>query len=303
MSTHHRHQQKSKKNKPIVIILGLVLLGCLVFQAYLLTHAGQLKKSVSTAKTSVKTSTSQSSQAKAKEMSWERKSDPVQIPILMYHAIHVMDPSEVASANLIVDPAVFDSHIKRLKDEGYYFLTPEEAYKALEENSLPTGVDKVVWLTFDDGNADFYTQAYPILKEYGVKATNNIITGFVEEERASNVTVEQMREMKEHGMSFQSHTQNHPDLSSKDSLTQAQEMTESKAYLDDVLAQETIALAYPSGRYNQLTEANASDIYKLAVTTNEGLAEKADGLLSLDRVRVLPGMTADDLLLAMGDHQ
>lgn len=36
--------------------------------------------------------------------------------------------------------------------------------------------------------------------------------------------------------------------------------------------------------------------YKMALTTNEGLASAADGLLSLNRVRVLPYMTAEMLL-------
>lgn len=80
----------------------------------------------------------------------------------MYHAVHVMDPSEASNANLIIDPDLFEAQIKALSKAGYYFLTPEEAYKAFTENALPA--KKVVWLTFDDGNEDFYTIAYPILK-------------------------------------------------------------------------------------------------------------------------------------------
>lgn len=76
-------------------------------------------------------------------------------------------------------------------------------------------------------------------------------------------------------------------------------MTGSKSFLDSNLSQDTIALAYPSGRYNDTTLQTAGQSYKLAVTTNEGLAEYNDGLLSLDRVRVLPNMTADDLLASM----
>ena len=38
---------------------------------------------------------------------WKTYDEPVQIPILMYHAVHVMDPSEASNANLIVDPDLF----------------------------------------------------------------------------------------------------------------------------------------------------------------------------------------------------
>ncbi|SUO68521.1 polysaccharide deacetylase family protein [Streptococcus pyogenes] len=50
-----------------------------------------------------------------------------------------------------------------MKDEGYYFLSPEEVYRALSNNELPA--KKVVWLTFDDSMIDFYNVAYPILKK------------------------------------------------------------------------------------------------------------------------------------------
>lgn len=155
-------------------------------------------------KQEIKTKTNASSHRKIvtsiKKKKWIKQKTPVKIPILMYHAVHVMDPSEAASANLIVAPDIFESHIKRLKKEGYYFLAPNEAYRALNENALPD--KKVIWITFDDGNADFYTKAYPILKKYKVKATNNIITGFVQEGRESNLNVQQMLEMKQNGMSF-----------------------------------------------------------------------------------------------------
>lgn len=105
-------------------------------------------------KQEIKTKTNASSHRKIvtsiKKKKWIKQKTPVKIPILMYHAVHVMDPSEAASANLIVAPDIFESHIKRLKKEGYYFLAPNEAYRALNENALPD--KKVIWITFDDGN-------------------------------------------------------------------------------------------------------------------------------------------------------
>jgi len=220
--------------------------------------------------------------------------EPVQIPILMYHAVHVMDPSEASNANLIVDPDLFEAQIKALSKAGYYFLTPEEAYKAFTENALPA--KKVVWLTFDDGNEDFYTIAYPILKKYKAKATNNVITGFVKKGNAGNLTVKQMKEMMAHGMSFQSHTVNHPDLSATDKATQKVELTDSIDFLENKLNTKVNTIAYPSGRYNQTTLDLAKKTYKLGLTTNEGLASAKDGLLSLNRVRILPTTTAKGLL-------
>ena len=271
-----------KKLNLLLLFLNLVLLGLLA--VFMLNRPSQSGNSQKGTQTSQSTSTAK----------WKTYDEPVQIPILMYHAVHVMDPSEASNANLIVDPDLFEAQIKALANAGYYFLTPEEAYKAFTENALPA--KKVVWLTFDDGNEDFYTIAYPILKKYKAKATNNVITGFVKKGNAGNLTVKQMKEMMAHGMSFQSHTVNHPDLSATDKATQKVELTDSIDFLENKLNTKVNTIAYPSGRYNQTTLDLAKKTYKLGLTTNEGLASAKDGLLSLNRVRILPTTTAKGLL-------
>ena len=271
-----------KKLNLLLLLLNLVLLGLLA--VFMLNRPKQSANSQKGTQTSQSTSTAK----------WKTYDEPVQIPILMYHAVHVMDPSEASNANLIVDPDLFETQIKALANAGYYFLTPEEAYKAFTENALPA--KKVVWLTFDDGNEDFYTIAYPILKKYKAKATNNVITGFVKKGNAGNLTVKQMKEMMAHGMSFQSHTVNHPDLSATYKATQKVELTDSIDFLENKLNTKVNTIAYPSGRYNQTTLDLAKKTYKLGLTTNEGLASAKDGLLSLNRVRILPTTTAKGLL-------
>ncbi len=273
---------KRKKMNFLLLVINLVLLGILAI--FMLNRPNQSKTNQKQAQTSQSKGTA----------NWKTYDNPVQIPILMYHAVHVMDPSEASNANLIVAPDNFEAQIKAMVDAGYYFLTPEEAYKALTENALPA--KKVVWLTFDDGNEDFYTIAYPILKKYKAKATNNIITGFVKKGNAGNLTVKQMKEMMAHGMSFQSHTVNHPDLSVNDKATQKAELTDSIDFLEDKLNTKVNTIAYPSGRYNQTTLDLAKKTYKLGLTTNEGLASAKNGLLSLNRVRILPTTTSKGLL-------
>lgn len=273
---------KRKKMNFLLLVINLVLLGILA--VFMLNRPNQSKTNQKQAQTSQSKGTA----------NWKTYDDPVQIPILMYHAVHVMDPSEASNANLIIAPDNFEAQIKAMVDAGYYFLTPEEAYKALTENALPA--KKVVWLTFDDGNEDFYTIAYPILKKYKAKATNNIITGFVKKGNAGNLTVKQMKEMMAHGMSFQSHTVNHPDLSVNDKATQKAELTDSIDFLEDKLNTKVNTIAYPSGRYNQTTLDLAKKTYKLGLTTNEGLASAKNGLLSLNRVRILPTTTSKGLL-------
>lgn len=297
----HRHRRQKKK--PTVLIwfflaFACVIAGVAIFFIAKPNHATKQAQDVIKQESTViavsSTSSSTTSQ-ESSEVDWVKQDTAIHFPILMYHAIHVMAPEESANTNLIVDPTTFESHIQRLSNEGYYFLTPEEVHKVLTENVLPNGNQKIIWLTFDDSLWDFYDNAYPILQKYQVKATNNVITSTVGSQ--ANLSLDEMLEMKNNGMSFQDHTVTHPDLSATDSSTQTTEMKDSKQYLDDSLNQDTIAIAYPAGRYSDTTLQIAENLdYKLGVTTNEGLASADNGLLSLNRIRILPTTTADSIM-------
>ncbi|HEM5124487.1 TPA: polysaccharide deacetylase family protein [Streptococcus suis] len=292
---------RTQKKQLVPMLLGIALLVVTLLSIFLIflkqPSKQQSDSKASTVETTASSSvmTSESSEVKT-GIIWEQQTEPIKLPILMYHAIHVMAPEEEANANLIVDPTTFESHLKALQDAGYYTLSPEEAYKVLTENVLPAG-KKVVWLTFDDSLWDFYSYAYPLLKQYQMKATNNVITGFTEYGQAGHLTLDQIKEMQTAGLSFQGHTVNHPDLEYSSIEDQTNELTSSKAYLDSQLNQETIAIAYPGGRYSADTVALTEQAgYKLGLTTNNGLASLADGLLSLNRVRILPTTTGDGLI-------
>lgn len=311
MKKRHKHEKTSKKPMMlvnIILFLACIIAGTMLFftlkESHLILSAEKTeqisKKSDQQTPTTPSTEQSSATQSSdnSSEVNWVHQDSDVSLPILMYHAIHVMAPEEASNANLIVDPTTFESHIKRLSDEGYYFLTPEEAYKVLTENVLPNGNTKIIWLTFDDSLWDFYDNAFPILKKYSAKATNNVITSTVG--NSANFSLDQMREMKEQGMSFQSHTSTHPDLSASDDNTQKTEMSDAKSYLDSNLSQDTMTIAYPAGRYSDTTLQLAGELnYKLGITTNEGIADKNDGLLSLDRIRILPETTADSLMASI----
>ena len=292
MNYRKRHVPKKIR---LLLILNAFLLSCIfILGIFLLirvvTTPGVNKQEAETSQTAKQTGST---------TKWVKQDQPVKIPILMYHAVHTMAPSEEANANLIVAPETFESHLKALKEAGYYTLTPEEAYRALTKNELPEG-RKVVWLTFDDGIADFYTIVYPLLKKYQMTATNNIITSFSEKEKPSVLTFDQIKEMKAQGLTFESHTVSHPDLAQSDTATQKAELANSKQVLDKKLNQTTTTIVYPAGRYSEVTmDLAKTNGYKMGLTTNNGLASLDDGLYSLNRLRILPTTTAENLLAEM----
>ena len=71
---------------------------------------------------------------------------------------------------------------------------------------------KKIVFSFDDGLIDFYKTTYPILKEYGIKATFNIATGLVDrslDDGFDYCSIEQIKEMFDYGIEMAIHSDSH----------------------------------------------------------------------------------------------
>jgi peptidoglycan/xylan/chitin deacetylase (PgdA/CDA1 family) len=143
------------------------------------------------------------------------------------------------------------------------------------ENAVRLGNGRVIALTFDDGHETHYTTAYPLLAERGARATFFVITDRIGTE--GYVTWEQLREMKQAGMSIQSHTASHPFLSTLTADEVLAELRNSKARLDDQLGQATGSLALPGGSFpaRGARRAIAESGYRLVATSRVGTNQYA----------------------------
>ncbi|OLP66960.1 hypothetical protein BACPU_03190 [Bacillus pumilus] len=215
--------------------------------------------------------------------SWIQQKEPVELPILMYHSIS-------SGNSLRVPKSEFAAHMKWLKDNGYVTLSPEESYRVLSTNTKPS--EKYVLITFDDGYTDNYTKAFPILKKYGLKATIFMIEQSIG--RPHHLTDEQMDEMIAHGISIESHTIHHLELNRLSTEQQEEELKGSKQFFDQRFSQRTRMVSYPVGRYNEATLKLAKEAgYQMAVTTEPGHAKKEQGMMSLHRIRISPGLSPE----------
>lgn len=218
-----------------------------------------------------------------KTQNWMKQKEPVELPILMYHSIS-------SGNSLRVPKSEFASHMKWLKDNDYVTLSPEEVYRVFTTNSMPS--KKSVLITFDDGYTDNYTKAFPILKQYGMKATIFMIEQSIG--RPNHLTDEQMDEMMAHGISIESHTIHHLELNQLSKQQQEEELKGSKTFFDQRFSQRTRMVSYPVGRYNEETLKLAKEArYQMAVTTEPGHAKKEQGMMSLHRVRISPGLSPE----------
>lgn len=201
------------------------------------------------------------------------------VPVLTYHSIGVE-----ANNPIVMPPEQLDKEMKYIKDHGYTTLTLDELYNYFE-NKVPVP-DKSVVITFDDGYENNYTEAFPILKKYGLKATFFIITCTLDK-NPKCVTSAQIKEMALAGMEIESHTVDHADLNTLNYDTQLYELKESKAALENILGKPVDYVAYPEGKYNNDTLKAVQEAgYKMAVTTNGKWSDKSDGIYTLDRVYI-----------------
>lgn len=90
-----------------------------------------------------------------------------QLLILAYHGVSQAD-EHLWNPELYVSPEYFRGRMQALKDFGCNVLPLNEALQRLWSKTLPPCS---VVITFDDGFCDFYSQALPILRNFGWPAT------------------------------------------------------------------------------------------------------------------------------------
>lgn len=144
-----------------------------------------------------------------------------------------------------------------LKRRAVEFYTASEIVRFfLDHGRFPANG---ICLTLDDGWKDNYTNAFPVLKSLGIKATIFLIPSCIGQVTAQ-VTAEgegerehmceaNIREMAEAGIEFGSHSMNHKLFDRIEPQEIEQEIVESKNYLENLLQKDCRVFAYPAGFY------------------------------------------------------
>lgn len=106
--------------------------------------------------------------------------------------------------------------------------------------------NRTIIINLDDSTTGQYKNAYPILNEYGFKATYAIITSYTE------IKNSQIKKMYNNGMDIESHTKDHIDLSKIfNPFTIIYELKSSKDYLTQLgINSDILILPNGGGAYN-----------------------------------------------------
>ncbi len=211
------------------------------------------------------------------------------VPVLMYH--HVTDQlNGTGLPKLRVSPRRFARQLDWLRDHGFQAVSMSRALG-------PDPPPKPVVLTFDDGYANFYHEAWPLLAERGMTATVFLVTGAVDgvnrwdreknepEERL--LTREQILELAAKGVEFGGHSHNHRDLTQLDDRGLIREITGCQKALTDILGRPARSFSYPYGLYNpKVQEATSRAGFTMACTTRPGKVARSSDRLCLPRIIV-----------------
>jgi peptidoglycan/xylan/chitin deacetylase (PgdA/CDA1 family) len=149
--------------------------------------------------------------------------------------------------------------------------------RVLHLDAALAGVDRmgrpargVAALTFDDGFAEVYEHALPVLERHGLPATVFIVAETltaagrpVDWVRTAppwpqrTLTVDQILEMQDRGVRFGSHSYRHALLTGLGDTECEQDLRRSREVLEDVLKTSVPFLAYPEGFHDAHVRAAA----------------------------------------------
>ncbi|MEX6493496.1 polysaccharide deacetylase family protein [Fusobacterium animalis] len=218
------------------------------------------------------------------------------IPVIMYHRV-INNPENEGVYGTYIYEDMFKKHLQYLKDKNYTVITFKDLDKIGWRNRFEKD-KKYIFITFDDGYKDNYELAFPILKEFGFKATIFLMGSSTYNEwdvKAGGekefplMSVEMIKEMQDYGIEFGAHTFNHPKLNTLSNEEIEYQIVDVKKPLEEKIGKEIITFAYPYGILNDYAKEMAKKAgYIFALATDSGSVCLSDDLYQIRRIAIFP---------------
>jgi peptidoglycan/xylan/chitin deacetylase (PgdA/CDA1 family) len=214
---------------------------------------------------------------------------------LLYH--HVNDDF---TNNITISTANFRQQMQFLRDSTCRVISLDTALTT----SKPPDDGLFILLTFDDGYEDFYTNAFPILQEFGFAAVVFPIVEAIghwnEWNRrapymARHLSWQQIIELSRANIYFGCHTLSHHSLVRFNGRRQYREMARAKHQLEDRLGQAIRSISYPYGDYNDATKQLAAELFEVGFTVDHGYWRWGIDPFAIRRLKVGPTTTPTHL--------
>lgn len=264
-----------------------------------------------------------------------RDKNPNEFTLLSYHEIS--EKSETLDASYAVTPANFEAQVQWFIKSGYHFINVDAILK-YRKNGKPLP-DKAVLMTFDDGYASVYNNAFPIIKKYKVPVVIALVGSWLEAKETADFNGEmiarekflsqpQLKEMVRSGLvEIASHTHSlhkgiignpqgntQPAVRTRQWFAQTQKYEDEASYqkrvyndllrnntfLEKYTGQKPRIIVWPYGHYNIEVRKIAEKLgMPIGLTLDDGSNTKTTPLWGLRRILVEQKMTLKELELIM----
>ncbi len=211
---------------------------------------------------------------------WVRQGpNKIVCPILLYHHIGTSPKGSL----YYISPEDFRAEMQALKDWGYTTIPVTLLVRALNFGAeLPA---RPIIITFDDGDASVYEQAFPILQEMGFTGTNYIIYNYIGAD--GYMTANQIKALAAAGWETGSHSLSHANLINSKHLSW--EVVDSRYFLRKLLGVPIDSFAYPFGMVNGDVRSYVRDNYRAGMGLGIYTTQRSSDIYYLWRRPVDPG--------------
>ena len=238
---------------------------------------------------------------------------PKEIRILFYHSI------DNSGSDISTSVETFERQMAYLKKEEYHTISLSDYINTIYPKNVPSS--KLVIITFDDGFEGTYLHAFPVLKKYGFIATIFLTTDYIDgsahwisrdlnliENRIFNASISKkklqkiketshfplltwgkIKEMSNYGIEFGSHTASHLWLAKTTSEKTKEDISRSRAIIQEKLNKSVDFLSYPYSDYTPQTKEIVRELGFRAACGGDPRADRsANDLYGLKRTGPFP---------------
>ncbi len=223
------------------------------------------------------------------------------VPVLMYHAF----TTDGERDRFVLPARSFARQMRLLKALRYRAISLAELAEELRQGTpLP---ERAVVITIDDGYADNFEIARPILRRHGFSATLFPVSGRLgsgndwDSDGAARgrplLSADQIRQMHDEGFDVGAHTRSHCSLPAMADDVAAEEVERSRGDLEAILNAPVATFAYPYGEVDdRAVEIVGRTGFRGACTTQARLSNLGDDPLQIPRLAIMSSDTIRNFL-------